>query len=95
MTDGLYAIEEGTMSIEGHTIRTYVLNDGRRMVNADDAERLLMAMGLLRVSDGSGERSEVPPSSADGTREQRDGEAGTPNLLQPTDTNPSKSDDPS
>lgn len=39
--DKLYAVSEGTMEIMGRTIRTAVLNNGERVVLAEDAEPLL------------------------------------------------------
>lgn len=44
----LRAVSEGTMRIEGYTLRTYVLNNGERVVDATDAENVMRAMGLIQ-----------------------------------------------
>jgi hypothetical protein len=45
MTDNLpTAIEEGTLDIGGVTLRTYVLDDGRRIINAEDLSKLFVSL---------------------------------------------------
>ena len=38
-----WAVSEDVMDIDGHSIRCYVLNDGRRVLNADDVEKFFGA----------------------------------------------------
>lgn len=40
------ATYESVQTIFGVEVRTYVLDDGRRIINADDLHRLMAAMGL-------------------------------------------------
>jgi hypothetical protein len=40
------ATHEGTQTIMGVEVRTYRLDDGRTIINADDFHKLLAAMGL-------------------------------------------------
>lgn len=42
---------ESTQEIMGVQIRTYVLDDGRRIINADDFHKLLAAMGMLEIPE--------------------------------------------
>lgn len=37
-------VHEGTQEIMGVTLRTYVLDDGRRIINADDFHKLMEVM---------------------------------------------------
>lgn len=42
ISDGtLYAIKKGTLDIEGFSLTVYVLNDGRRIIDANDLENFL------------------------------------------------------
>jgi hypothetical protein len=40
------AVSEGVQEIMGVKLRTYVLDDGRRIIDADDFHKLLAIMGL-------------------------------------------------
>jgi hypothetical protein len=40
------ATHEGTQTLFGVEVRTYVLDDGRAIIHADDFHKLLRAMGL-------------------------------------------------
>lgn len=39
-------ISEGTATYAGVEVRTYVLDDGRRIIHADDFHKLMEVMGL-------------------------------------------------
>lgn len=41
--DGLYATHEGTLTIEGYTLRCYILSDGQRVFHAEDVEKFFFA----------------------------------------------------
>ena len=44
------AVSEGSFSVGGVTLRTYMLSDGRRIINADDAAELF-SDGLAAASE--------------------------------------------
>jgi hypothetical protein len=52
------ATHESVHTIMGVDIRTYVLDDGRRIINADDLHRLLASTGLSFDSPQSEPKSE-------------------------------------
>ena len=45
MSDLSHAVHEGSFTIAGVIVRTYVLSDGRRIMDADDVAALFEAMG--------------------------------------------------
>lgn len=43
ISDGaLYAVKKGTLTIAGFSLTVYVLNDGRRIFDANDVENFLI-----------------------------------------------------
>ena len=57
------AVAEDTMTVLGHTLRVYVLDDGRRIIDAADVERFFGLAGEFEhVPDEPG-GSDQPPAS--------------------------------